>query len=51
MTAAEMQRAVDDHPFWYHTIDVAPGVTTPGWFDLRPHGTDEDMIFVCRRRD
>jgi tRNA (mo5U34)-methyltransferase len=36
MTAAEMQRAVDDHPFWYHTIDVAPGVTTPGWFDLRP---------------
>lgn len=35
-TAAEMQRAVDDHPFWYHTIDVAPGVTTPGWFDLRP---------------
>ena len=36
MTAAEMQRAVDDHPFWYHTIDVTPGVTTPGWFDLRP---------------
>lgn len=24
------------HPFWYHTIDVGPGVTTPGWFDLRP---------------
>lgn len=20
---------------WYHTIDVAPGVTTKGWFDLR----------------
>jgi len=20
---------------WYHTIDVAPGVHTPGWFDLR----------------
>ncbi|MFH4351513.1 hypothetical protein WAJ70_20705, partial [Acinetobacter baumannii] len=31
-----MQRAVDAHPFWYHTIDVVPGVTTPGWFDLRP---------------
>ena len=30
-----MQAAVDAHPFWYHTIDVAPGVTTPGWFDLR----------------
>lgn len=36
MTAEDMQRAVDAHPFWYHTIDVAPGVTTKGWFDLRP---------------
>lgn len=36
MSAADMQAAVDAHPFWYHTIDVAPGVTTPGWFDLRP---------------
>lgn len=31
----EMQRRVDEHPFWYHTMDIAPGVTTPGWFDLR----------------
>lgn len=30
-----LQRSVDDHPFWYHTMDIAPGVTTPGWFDLR----------------
>ena len=22
---------------WYHTIEVAPGVSTPGWFDLRPY--------------
>lgn len=21
---------------WYHTIEIAPGMTTPGWFDLRP---------------
>lgn len=28
--------AVASNPFWYHTIEVAPGVTTPGWFDLRP---------------
>jgi tRNA (mo5U34)-methyltransferase len=21
---------------WYHTLDLAPGVTTPGFFDLRP---------------
>ncbi|HWF56314.1 MAG TPA: methyltransferase domain-containing protein [Solirubrobacteraceae bacterium] len=22
---------------WYHTLELAPGVTTPGMFDLRPH--------------
>ena len=32
----ELERAIAEHPFWYHTIDVAAGVTTPGWFDLRP---------------
>ncbi len=21
---------------WYHSIELAPGVVTPGWFDLRP---------------
>jgi tRNA (mo5U34)-methyltransferase len=31
-----MRSRVDAHPFWYHTIDMAPGVATPGWFDLRP---------------
>ena len=20
---------------WYHTLELAPGVVTPGWFDLR----------------
>ena len=24
------------NPLWYHTIDVAPGLATPGVFDLRP---------------
>ena len=28
--------AVASNPLWYHTMDLAPGVTTPGWFDLRP---------------
>jgi tRNA (mo5U34)-methyltransferase len=32
----ELQARIDQHPFWYHTIDVAPGVTTKGQFDLRP---------------
>lgn len=36
---ADAQARIDDHEFWYHTIDVAPGVVTPGWFDLR-HSLD-----------
>jgi len=34
MSASEAQAKVDEL-LWYHTIDVAPGVVTPGWFDLR----------------
>ncbi|MGI9081967.1 MAG: class I SAM-dependent methyltransferase [Thermoleophilaceae bacterium] len=30
------REAVALNPLWYHTIDVAPGVSTPGVFDLRP---------------
>jgi tRNA (mo5U34)-methyltransferase len=37
--AADAARRIADHEFWYHTIDVAPGVTTSGWFDLR-HAVD-----------
>lgn len=36
MNTSERQRKVDEHPFWYHTIDVGGGAVTPGWFDLRP---------------
>ena len=36
VTSRDARRRVEDHPFWYHTIDIGPGVTTPGWFDLRP---------------
>jgi tRNA (mo5U34)-methyltransferase len=32
---AALRRAVDSHPLWYHTLELAPGVVTPGWFDLR----------------
>jgi tRNA (mo5U34)-methyltransferase len=28
--------AIASNPLWYQTIEVAPGVQTPGWFDLRP---------------
>jgi tRNA (mo5U34)-methyltransferase len=32
----DLSRRVAEHPGWYHTIDLAPGVTTPGFCDLRP---------------
>jgi tRNA (mo5U34)-methyltransferase len=28
--------AVAEIPLWYHTLELAPDVVTPGWFDLRP---------------
>jgi tRNA (mo5U34)-methyltransferase len=28
--------ALEDGREWYHTIEIAPGVITPGFFDLRP---------------
>lgn len=27
---------VASNPLWYHTMELAPGVVTAGWFDLRP---------------
>jgi tRNA (mo5U34)-methyltransferase len=30
------ERLLAGVPVWYHTVEVAPGVTTPGYFDLRP---------------
>ncbi|MHB1891222.1 MAG: hypothetical protein ACYCUF_10125, partial [Acidimicrobiales bacterium] len=34
-TRGDLRRAVAEVPLWYHTIELAPGVVTPGWFDLR----------------
>jgi tRNA (mo5U34)-methyltransferase len=28
--------AVASNPTWYHTMELEPGLVTPGWFDLRP---------------
>lgn len=33
---AESRDAVESHQLWYHTMELAPGTVTPGWFDLRP---------------
>jgi tRNA (mo5U34)-methyltransferase len=32
----DLEALVRSNPVWYHTIELAPGVVTPGWFDLRP---------------
>ncbi|MBA2764068.1 MAG: methyltransferase domain-containing protein [Thermoleophilaceae bacterium] len=26
---------IAENPLWYHTLELAPDVVTPGWFDLR----------------
>lgn len=31
----ELRRIVESRD-WYHTLELAPGVVTPGWFDCRP---------------
>lgn len=33
---ADARAAVDAVPLWYHSLEVCPGVVTPGWFDVRP---------------
>ena len=35
-TTEEIRDAVRSLDWWYHTLDLAPGVTTPGFFDCRP---------------
>jgi tRNA (mo5U34)-methyltransferase len=32
----ELRAAVDAYPGWYHTLELCPGVVTPGRVDLRP---------------
>jgi len=34
--SADARAAIASVPSWYHTIEVRPGVLTPGAFDLRP---------------
>ncbi len=30
-----IRERVGQRPQWYHTLELAPGVVTPGWYDLR----------------
>ena len=50
MSNEELRRKVGEHD-WYHTIELAPGVVTPGWFDLRDVVTpDPDPRIAGRAR-
>jgi tRNA (mo5U34)-methyltransferase len=33
--AADARAEIESNPLWYHTLELAPGAVTPGWFDLR----------------
>jgi tRNA (mo5U34)-methyltransferase len=35
-TADDLRTTVASNPIWYHTLELAPGIETSGWFDLRP---------------
>ena len=35
---ADLRAEIEAHQ-WYHTFELAPGVQTPGWFDLRDTAT------------
>jgi tRNA (mo5U34)-methyltransferase len=35
-TSQDARARIAANPLWYHTLELAPGVVTPGWFDLRP---------------
>lgn len=34
--SSEIAEAIAANPVWYHTIELAPGVVTPGYVDMRP---------------
>ncbi len=38
LTPSELRRLCTSRQ-WYHTIELAPGILTPGWFDLRELAT------------
>ena len=35
-TPEQARAAIAERPMWYHVMELAPGIETPGWFDLRP---------------
>lgn len=35
MNTTELRAAIASNPVWYHTIELAPGIVTPGYVDMR----------------
>jgi len=35
-TDADLRQRILDHDEWYHTLELLPGLVTPGFFDTRP---------------
>lgn len=36
-TPEELRRRIAAVPSWYHVLELAPGILTPGTYDMRPH--------------
>lgn len=36
MARKELERRIAEVPIWYHTLELAEGLETPGYFDMRP---------------
>jgi len=48
--AAVAREAIDRNPVWYHTIELGPGVATPGQIDLRGVVADVLPVELSGRR-
>jgi SAM-dependent methyltransferase len=50
---AAARRAIAENPVWYHTLELAPGVLTPGQIDLRTTAAKllPDDLRGCRALD
>ena len=35
MATVDLRERIASNPAWYHTLELAPDIVTPGWFDLR----------------
>lgn len=46
--ADELRRRISDFDWWYHTQELAPGILTPGMFDLRRDCAPPTMVAGAR---